>query len=163
MTANNRLNSEERKQIRIRIIERDLDHFANLTTDLLKWFAAGTLTLNGAPLLAMLSSDKLISKISDTGVYFAVGVATSLIGNLLIAGSFAHFANLLTEKHWRGEAIQNDIYEDVIQDKSSLLRLRSGAVLLSLSVIAFLIGMVQFGSDLNAQQPPSTVSQGLKK
>ena len=157
------MKNEEIRQARIRLVERDIDRFGDLITHLLKWFAAGTLTLNGAPLLAMLSSERLISKISGSGIFFAAGVGASLFGNLVTASAFARVGNHLTEKHWKGETIQPDSYEEVTEDKTSLRRLRVGSVLLALSVVAFLFGMAQLGSELTATQAPTNVAQGLKK
>ena len=155
------LSPVELKDIRIRLVEKDIDRFQSLTLDLFKWIAAATLTLNGGPILAMLGSDKLRALLPTAGFIFALGVAASVLGNLLLIKGIARAGGALFDAHWKGESFRADNFDDVSPDSNSNRWTVVASVLLGLSVVFLIFGMLRLGTDLEKAsnvQPIATES-----
>lgn len=134
--------------IRERLIELDIDRFFSVTLDLFKWVLAATLTINGAPLAAMFASDTLRPMLLGPGVLFAFGLAFSVLGNVLLVRGLAFAGQALFDAHWAGEAVRQDDYDDVAPGSDVNKTTLVAAVLLGLSIGAFLTGICWLGLTL---------------
>ncbi|MCV0383683.1 MAG: hypothetical protein K5799_09520 [Erythrobacter sp.] len=134
--------------VRERLIELDIDRFFSVRLDLFKWVLASTLTINGAPLVAMLASDTLRPMLLGPGVLFAVGLAFSILGNVLLVRGLAFAGQALFDAHWEGNAVSKDDYDEVAPESDVNRATLAAAVSLGLSIGAFLIGICWFGLSL---------------
>jgi hypothetical protein len=140
------LQDKDRKiRARERLVELDIDRFLSITLDLFKWVTAATLTINGAPLVAMLGSDKLRPLLLGPGVVFAVGLACSVFGNLLLIKGLALAGEALFKAHWVGESVNAENYDDVAPDSDANSWSIWASVLLGLSILLFLAGIIWLG------------------
>lgn len=137
--------NEHNARVRERLIELDIDRFLAITLDLFKWITAATLSINAAPLIAMLGSDKIRGLLIGPGVVFAVGLSCSLFGNLLLIKGLARAGEELFKAHWSGESVKIDDYDAIAPDSDLNRWTLVAAVLLGCSVGAFLIGIVWLG------------------
>ncbi len=139
---------EQNIKVRERLIEMDIDRFYTLTIDSFKWAAAATLSINGAPLIAMLGSDSLRNLLPGPGIAFSIGLAFSIFGNLLLVKGFAEAGEKLFLEHWSGEAVKKDNFDDVAPDSDSNRWTVIAAILLGLSIGSFLVGMIWMGNSV---------------
>ena len=138
-------NQDRKIGARERLIELDIDRFLSITLDLFKWVTGATLTTNGAPLVAMLGSKELRPLLLGPGVVFAIGLAFSVFGNLLLIKGLALAGEALFKAHWAGESVKADNYDEVAPDSDVNHWSKAAAVLLGLSIVAFLAGIVWLG------------------
>ena len=168
MGENQKSSTEEIREARTRLVETDIDRFYGVTVDLLKWGVAGTLTLNGAPLLVMLGSEKLRPELMGPGILLVFGVVTSVFGNMLLIRGFTEAGNALLNAHWNGNSTRHDDYSDVAPESHSNRASRHSSILLSISLLCFMFGMFWLAagvretvnSDVRAQATTAKLSSG---
>ena len=134
---------------RARLVELDIDRFLSITLDLFKWVMATTLTINGAPIAAMLGSEALRPMLLGPGIVFSVGIALSVFGNLLLVKGLAIAGAALFKAHWSGKAVNEADYDEVAPESDRNAYTVSAAVLLGLSILSFLVGIVWLAVSLD--------------
>lgn len=136
---------------RQRLIEMDIERLMSITLDLFKWVTAATLTVNGAPLVAMLGTEELRFMLTGPGLVFSFGLASSIFGNLFLVKGLALSGEALFKEHWNGRAILKPQYDDVASGTESNRWALGAAVLLGVSILAFLTGMFWTGMVVSAK------------
>ncbi|MHA6317589.1 hypothetical protein ACXYN8_08010 [Altererythrobacter sp. CAU 1778] len=136
---------------RERLIELDIERFFSITLDLFKWVMATTLTINGAPLAAMLSSDYLRPMLLGPGIVFSIGLAFSVFGNLLLVRGLALAGDALFKSHWAGVAVTEQDYDNVAPEAGVNGASMTAAVLLGLSILSFLGGIIWLALSLETK------------
>lgn len=128
--------SEERREIARGAISRAFD--ASLA--LLKWVLTSVALFHSAALIAGFQSEKFSAIMFDGPAWaFLAGIALALGGGLALAVGAADYAGAMSNALWKGQGL--DAEENEVFDPEPTKTIYLGAVLVGLSIAAFMLGV----------------------
>ena len=131
----------ELERRRLDLALRDLDKTYDLTADLAKWVGATVFALNGAAMIALLSSTETRRLLVEgPGLLFAIGVILPVVGTIIAVRSLASLGNAMSEALWKGGNFNVSSIEDLTPDFDNGAASRAIASFFSVSIICFVIG-----------------------
>jgi hypothetical protein len=131
----------ELEKLRLELALRDLDKTYDLTADLAKWVGATVFALNGAAMIALLSSPETRRLLVDgPGWLFAIGVILPVVGTIIAVRSLALMGNAMSKALWKGGNLDVSSIEELTPDLDDSAASKAVALSFSVSIICFVIG-----------------------
>lgn len=146
-----------------RAIARDaISRFFDASTTLLKWVLTSTAVFHSAALIAGFNSERFAQVMfAGPAWVFLGGIGLTLASGILLSIGTADHAGNLTKALWRGEGFDSDANDTYDPEPNAIIFL--GAVLLGLSVAAFLLGIGMAASKIGQQKLNAAPVEGSAK
>ncbi len=150
--------AEKRREIAKDAIDRAFE----ASIGLLKWVLTSVAVFHSAALVAGFNSEKFSTIMFDGPAWaFLAGIGLSLGSGLTLAVGAADYAGQMTNSLWQGDGLETDKNE--VYDPEPTRTVYFGAMLLGLSIAAFLVGIGFAAYEINQAESSTQIKLDVKK